>query len=309
MPSQSKRFLGRLSSLKAFIIAPLVFLLLLGAVFAYSGLWPPMVVIESKSMQHADESSIGTIDTRDIVVVKKITSSDEVITYLDAVATGHTTYGELGDVIVYYKSGMSKPIIHRAMCNLVYNTTGGGFDVPALANVPSSMWSVTGDEKRWWNVEGVLELYDIGYQKVTLSIDLTAMLDYMKSPNYGGTPHGGLITMGDYNWYEGADGTYMGKYDQKWISTVKEPVKDEWLVGKARGELPWFGLLKLYATGTAPSYTPRNSVVDLIASVAAIVLLPIILDIILDLMKRRGVHLFGKNKVKDEGSDKRDPPE
>lgn len=126
-----------------------------------------MVVIESKSMQHADESSIGTIDTGDIVVVKKVTSTNEVVTYLDAVAAGHSTYGELGDVIVYYKSGMSKPIIHRAMCNLVYNTTGGGFDVPALANVPLNMWSVTGDEKRWWNIDGVLDLYDIGYQKVT----------------------------------------------------------------------------------------------------------------------------------------------
>ncbi len=308
MPPNKKGLLGRLSSFKAFIIAPVLFLLLLGAVFAYSGLWPPMVVIESKSMQHGDESSIGVIDTGDIVVVKKVTSVDEVITYLDGFATGHSTYGEPGDVVVYYKSGMSKPIIHRAMVNLEYNTTGGGFDLPVLANVPSSMWSVTGSEKSYWNMEGILELYDIGYQKITLSIDLTAMLDYMKSPSYDGEPHGGLITMGDFNWYEGANGSLMGKYDQKWIGTIKEPVKDEWLVGKARGELPWFGLLKLYATGTAPSYTPRNSVVGLVASVAAIIILPIVMDIIIDLMKKRGV-TFPSWRSKDKGSEKKDPPQ
>ena len=54
----------------------LVFLL----TFAYSGNWPPMVVIESGSMEHTDNplydepgfTHVGTIDTGDLVVVKKL---------------------------------------------------------------------------------------------------------------------------------------------------------------------------------------------------------------------------------------------
>jgi signal peptidase len=282
-----------LSSIKAFIIAPLIFLIVLGAVFAYSGVWPPMVVIESKSMQHGVDSSIGVIDTGDIVIVKQVSSLGEVTTYMDAVPSGYSTYSELGDVIVYYKTGMDKPIIHRAICNLVYNTTGGGFDVPALKNVPGSMWSVPGGEKVWWNLKDTLELHGIGYANVTVVLELATMLNYM---NATGSVHGGLITMGDNNWYNGPNGTALGKYDQKWINTVREPIKPEWIIGKARGELPWFGLLKLYATGTAPSYTPKNSQTDLVISLAHIIAVPVALDVSNSLLKKRGIEMFGWTK-------------
>ncbi|MDW5561640.1 MAG: hypothetical protein SA339_00310 [Methanomassiliicoccus sp.] len=275
------------SRLKPFIIAPVVFIIIVGGIFAYSGVWPPMVVIESKSMQHADTSSIGVIDTGDIVVVKSVGSTDDVVTYLEGMVTGHSTYGEPGDVVIYYKAGMSKPIIHRAICELVYNSTGGGFDIPDLAKVPASMWSVPGEAQEWWNLKDTVELYGIGYANATVTIDLGAMLDYMTSPGYSGEVHGGLVTMGDNNFYIGPNGTVIGKYDQKWISAVKEPIKDDWIVGKARGELPWFGLLKLYATGTAPSYTPENSKVNLIMSLALIITIPIAVDVIAAVMKKR----------------------
>ncbi len=241
-------------------------------------------------------------------MVKRITSTDEVITYLEAVATGHSTYGELGDVVVFYKSGMTKPIIHRAICDLIYNSTGGGFDLPVLADLPPNMWSVSEGEKRWWNMKGLLELYDIGYMGITLIIDLGAMLDHMSSENYEGAPHGGLITMGDYNWYRGLNGTLLGKYDQKWIGTVKEPLIAEWLVGKARGELPWFGLLKLYATGSAPSYTPKNSQLNLVASIGAIIIIPIVLDIVVDVFKGRRPQLSREEKEKSDEPKEGGPP-
>jgi signal peptidase len=297
-----------LSSLKAFIFAPLAFLIILGAIFAYSGIWPPMVVIESKSMQHGDDSAIGVIDTGDIVIVKKVTSTDDVVTYLEAIATGHSTYGELGDVVIYYKSGMSKPIIHRAMCDLVYNSSGGGFDVPDLANVPPGMWSVSGPDQVWWNLQGMLELQNVGYVGITLIIDLASMLDYMTSSSFVGSPHGGLITMGDNNWYESSNGTLLGKYDQKYINTVKEPIKAEWLIGKARAELPWFGLLKLYVSGTAPSYTPRNSQVNLAICLGLIIIVPIILDIIGTILRKRGGDPKGWIRRMMGRSKKRDPP-
>jgi signal peptidase len=270
-----------------YIIAPVIFIIVIGGIFAYSGVWPPMVVIESKSMQHADSSSIGVIDTGDIVVVKSVGSTGDVTTYLEGVATGHSTYGEPGDVIIYYKEGMSKPIIHRAICELVYNSTGGGFDIPELADVPASMWSVPNGPDVWWNLKDTVELYGIGFMDVTVTIDLGAMLDYMSSPAYSGEAHGGLITMGDNNFYTGPNGTLIGKYDQRWISSVREPIQNEWIVGKARGELPWFGLLKLYATGSAPDYTPQNSKVNLVVSLGLIIALPVAIDVVQSLMKKR----------------------
>ena len=287
VPSRQSSKKGIRSRLMPYIIAPVIFILVIGGIFAYSGVWPPMVVIESKSMQHADTSSIGVIDTGDIVVVKSVGSDDEVVTYLEGVATGRSTYSEAGEVVIYYKSGMSKPIIHRAICDLEYNATGGGFDIPELAEVPASMWSVPNGPNIWWNLKDTVELYDVGFLGVTVIIDLGAMLDYMSSPAYSGEPHGGLITMGDNNYYTGSNGTLLGKYDQRWISAGREPIKSEWIVGRASGELPWFGLIKLYATGSAPDYTPENSKVNLVVSLGLIIGLPIAVDVAQSIWKKR----------------------
>lgn len=278
-----------MSSLKAFIVAPLIFLIVLGSIFAYSGIWPPLVVIESKSMQHSPtESYIGVIDTGDIVIVKGSDSIDDVVTYVEGYATGFETYSEYGDVIIYYRSGMEKPVIHRAIVELEYNFTGGGFDIPSLQNLPASMWSVPG-ERTWWNLKESVTLYDIGYADVRVEIDLASMLSYMQAR---GTPHGGLITMGDNNWYTEIDGTNVGRYDQKWITSVQEPITSEWLIGKSRGELPWFGLLKLWATNTAPSYTPENSKTGLLVSLGLIIAVPVALDASNSLLKKRGIDMF-----------------
>jgi len=281
-----------ISTIKAFIIAPLIFLIVLAAIFAYSGIWPPMVVVESESMQHSDTTSyIGVIDTGDIVVVKRVDQIQEVTTYVEGVASGYSTYGEPGDVIIYDRPGMAKPIIHRAIVNLEYNLTGGGFDIPSLASLPDDMWSVPG-ERTWWNLQDSVTLNRIGYANATLEVDLATMLAQMQ---HNGDRHGGLITLGDHNW-DVVNGTAVARYDQKWISSVREPIKEDWIVGKARGELPWFGLLKLYATGTVPDDAPRNSLQNLVITLGAIVIIPIALDIAASLLKRRGNELFGWTK-------------
>jgi signal peptidase I len=291
VPRRVVRSKGWLSSFKAFIIAPLIFVIVLGGIFAYSGIWPPLVVIESKSMQHSSDTSyIGAIDTGDIVIVKKSTAISDVVTYVEGEASGYSTYGEYGDVIIYYHQGMDKPIIHRAIVELVYNFTGGGFDIPSLAGLPDQQWSVPNAPHQWWNLKESVDIYDVGYMNSTVSLDLASMLEYMNS--HGGA-HGGIITMGDNNWFPGSDGSISGRYDQKWISSVKEPIMDAWLVGKARGELPWFGLLKLWATNTAPSYTPQNSQNDLIIALALIIIIPVGLDVTNGQLKKRGIHMFG----------------
>ena len=125
-------------------------LLVVSAVFmltwVYTGNWPPMVVIESGSMEHDDNplypepgfTHIGAIDTGDLVLVKSA-GRDDIVTYLAGKQQGYERYGDYGDVIIYYKNGLrgvcsagasldeaecnrqdgewtpATPVIHRAM--------------------------------------------------------------------------------------------------------------------------------------------------------------------------------------------------
>jgi len=279
------------SFVKGLIAALVVVLIIVGILFAYSGIWPPLVVIESDSMQHSDDrSSIGTIDTGDLVIVKKVDVAD-IVTYLEGQSTGYRTYGEYGDVIIYHRYGNTeqKSIIHRAILWLEYNTTGGGFDLPELAHIPASQWKVIGDEDTgWWNLDGIVEIYDIGYMKATLRLDIRAILSYFEST--GRTPHSGFITMGDHN-LGTQGGKLIGLYDQ--LAICREPVQEGWVVGVARGELPWFGLLKLWVTGDAPEHVPSNSVTNLWISLVFIIGVPLVLDVAGTVAKHKGIDLFG----------------
>ena len=53
---------------EAFLAIGLVFLLL-GSMWLATGMFPPMVVVESGSMKHTDEGSLGSIDPGDLVLV------------------------------------------------------------------------------------------------------------------------------------------------------------------------------------------------------------------------------------------------
>ncbi len=312
MPAGKGKKKDGLSGIKAFLIAPLIFIIVLGGMFAYSGIWPPLVVVESKSMQHdpnhttIGNSHIGTIDTGDIVIVKKVANISDVQTYVQGMVTGYKTYGEYGDVIIYYHQGMSEPIIHRAIVDLVYNYSGGGFDVPSLAEIPKSDWSVPGGQQVWWDLKGSLDLYNIGYMNATVLIDLSAMLTYMEST---GQVHGGIITMGDNNWEVGPNGTIIGLIDQGSIPLVMEPVPGSWIIGVARGEILGSGYLKLWATGTAPSYTPVNSEIDLLVTVGLIIGIPVSFDMINTMLKKRGIEPFRSWRRSWKGKDDKDEDE
>jgi signal peptidase I len=290
VPEEPKRPIRLPPALKGLVGALVLVLIILGSLFAYSGLWPPLVVVESDSMQHSDDSSsIGTIDTGDLVIVKK-TRAEDLRTYLEGQVSDYSTYGEYGDVVIYYRYGNTgyKSVIHRAILWLEYNTTGGGFDLPELANLPGEQWSVIdAEEQVWWNLQGAVEIYDIGYMEVTLQLDLASMLAYFESR--GRTPHSGYITMGDHNLATQA-GTLIGMYDQ--LAICREPVQENWIVGVSRGELPWFGLLKLWVTGDAPDNVPSNSVTNLWISLGLIIGIPLVMDVAGVVAKRRGIDLF-----------------
>ncbi|MDW5563980.1 MAG: hypothetical protein SA339_12230 [Methanomassiliicoccus sp.] len=258
----------------------LAFMLSVGTLALLLGTWPPFMAVESKSMQHSDNSSaIGVVDTGDVVVVSSSLVNGKVRTYLGSLQDDYRSFGEYGDVVIYQAPEDDIPIVHRAICELVYNSTAEGFDIPELAKVPASMWSVPAGDREWHGLSEWIELFDIGYANVTVHIDLHSLYVSMQDD-----PHGGLITMGDNNWKEINDQRY-GIVDQG--SLVQEPIRWSWVIGKVVGEVPWIGTIRLWMTGTAPPYMPANSVILLLATVGALAALPAVLWVSAQTLERR----------------------
>lgn len=274
----------------------LVIVILLLSVFIYAGMWPPVYVVESASMQHSDERSyIGTIDTGDLVIVQSSQGSG-VRTYVDSYSDGHRTFGDYGDVVVYERDGRSEytPIIHRAMVRLEFNITSSSFDIPSLASLPADKWgNGLAEDGRWWNLTEMVEIYDVGYMSALLRIDLSLLLEDR------GVTHGGLITMGDNN-VRSSGGQNVGIYDQSTAAISREPVMDDWIIGEAKAELPWLGLIKLWVNGNMPVSTPDNSKNALMVVLALIILVPLTMDLAGMMLQKRGIDVWAwlKDKVR-----------
>ncbi len=253
-------------------VAVLFVSLVLIAMFAYTGLWPPLVVVESDSMMHGfdNHSNVGTIDTGDLVLVKRVGKPSDVATYVDGLVSGHKTYGDYGDVVIYKRGGSDSttPIIHRAIIYLEYDASAGSYRAPSLQYIPADRWSTSNASNSWDDLNSVLYLTHLGYNDLTVTIDVG---DFIRSERSG------FVTKGDHN---------LG-IDQMFTTTG--PVDISWVVGKARGEIPWFGLLKLWSTGTLGSPAPDNSVRDLWISLALIIITPIIIDVVLTYREKRRI--------------------
>jgi len=256
--------------LRDLAIFGLIFAIGLGALFAYTQVWPPMVVVESSSMQHSDsESFLGVIDTGDYVLVQATPLRSQIVTWVEGRAQNYRTYGDFGDVIIFRPPPRpaDTPIIHRAILWLEWNaTTGGGWDAPSLLALSRSEWSArdgSGNPLPYpYNIDGDLTLYNVGYGgDLTRVLPVSVMLPRIS----------GFITMGDNNAYSsGAD---------RWI------VPQDHVIGHARGELPWFGLLKLTIApagyccqGWGDPRAPQNSWNALAASLVALVVIPVAAD-------------------------------
>jgi signal peptidase len=286
---------GRTAVVRDVLFAGIAVIIVIGSIFTYSSTWPPMVVIESGSMMHAKtDSGLGIIDTGDLTLVKEVNSVREVVTYFQGVKNGHQTYGNFGDVIIYARNGHREgtPIIHRAMTWLQYNHSGA----PIAGGQPPSAVNSTWDlpDIDIYNITvsaaplphrvveiGTIQTWHTGEKtEMILSIDLTqAVL------NMGPCQHSGFITKGDNNpgpdespggGGSGLTGPPPADCDPHGGSTNLQPVRLEWVVGRAEFELPWFGVIKLYAghAPCPPTCIPGNSVRNLFIAVAAILLGP-----------------------------------
>ena len=266
------KYRGLLLFLRDAGVALLFVILVLLAMFAYTGLWPPLVVVESNSMMHGEDnlSHIGTIDTGDLVLVKKVDKVSEVATYVDGLSSGHKTYGDYGDVVIYKRGGSDTitPIIHRAIIYLEINADGLSYRSESLDAAPSDRWSTADATDTWDSLTSTLTIAHVGYKDLTVVIDIGSMISSHRS---------GFITKGDHN--SQTDQMYAGG----------GPVDLTWVVGKARGEIPWFGLLKLWSTGSLGSPAPSNSVTNLWIALGAIVVTPIAIDISMTIIERRKI--------------------
>ncbi len=216
--------------------------LLLGSMWISTGTFPPMVVVESSSMMHDSEGSLGAIDPGDLILVMNKDRID-VISFVEATQMGNENYGYEshgmpGDVIIYRKNGGDDtPVIHRALLEAVSN--GTGWDVPGttLRNVDTISWTLE---------------YQCSYHGGTYSLRVE-----------GWEPeHSGFLTSGDNNNggcmidQPSANGQGGGLVDA--IGQPVEPVREEWIVGVASSEIPWIGTIKLVTSSTAGSVTAKS---------------------------------------------------
>lgn len=238
------------------LLAVLIVLLLL---WTYTGQWfeAPMVAIESGSMEHPDNppfGRVGTIDAGDMVLVQKVYTVDDIITHGGNLGgaqaeNGWRSYGDYGDVLIY------KPL--------------GKEDTPQI--IHRAMCWVEVNNKGNTTTYTVAE-YGV-FNEETLDIPELGLNH--KKPTW---THSGFLTMGDNN----------NVIDQ--ISSIcPQPLKMEWISGKARLEIPWLGTInlffddllsdKLFSDESTVSNVHEDCLISLGILIAILISIPIILDV------------------------------
>lgn len=92
------------------ILFSIILLITLAALlYAYAGVWPPMVSVEGKSM-------LPNMKQGDLILIQGLSHKD-VTTRNNATGDGYKMFNQYGDVIVFSPmgDGARTPVIHRAM--------------------------------------------------------------------------------------------------------------------------------------------------------------------------------------------------
>lgn len=123
--------------------------------YTISGIWPPMVAIESGSMEPGmSEGDIVFIVSPSNFVAEGATEQHGVVTHRQGKKDGYETFGDYGDVIVYRPDGseLRTAIIHRAMFYVEegeeYETIEGETKV-----APHDGFVTKGDANRYYDQE------------------------------------------------------------------------------------------------------------------------------------------------------------
>ncbi len=123
------------------IISTLIIVAVIGVGgYLITGAWPFMVAVQSQSMEpHIHKGDV-------VILIGK--SRAEIVTYEEAKLINYTSFGDYGDVIVYYPNGDSSktPIIHR-----VIKWVKKGEIMPNGMKAPNSGYITKGDANRLYD--------------------------------------------------------------------------------------------------------------------------------------------------------------
>ena len=272
------------------------------ALFIHTGSMPPLVVVESESMIHDEKGEVGSIDAGDLILVHK-DPADAIITFAEATDSNNPSYGYdqhgmEGDVIIYAKNGEEgTPIIHRAIMRVLAASTTAperGEAAPCPINSSYDEELIAPDGLMgaciWtWTVPGTSA---INVSTVSIKFDGTDAGYYdCKRPAHGNVEahlvvwdwrpsHEGILTLGDNNQCSVDQGASVtnGSAGVHSESGVVGPIRDDWVLGVAGGELPWIGTVKLMVGGPNSYGTrdvPSSSFFALFTLIALVLVSPL----------------------------------
>ena len=275
------------------VLAAGMITLLVLAMWAHTGSMPPLVVVESNSMQHDSDGEIGTIDAGDLILVHS-PDDNRIITFAEATDSksdyyGYESLGMEGDVIIYERNGESDstPIIHRAIYEISI-----GESVPAenqddceggvfWNGLCITSWSVPGSDQV--NVKEINLVFDgVNTGKYACGgVAAQHGSEWFSVENYS-PMNPGYITLGDNNDCNDDQGVFEFAQGLSSIhSGMIRPVQEDWVIGISGAEIPWLGTVKLMVSGgdsPGVSQVPGLSFVFLIAFVGIVLAAPAIIE-------------------------------
>ncbi len=297
--------------LREITLAGAMILFLVVGLWAHTGSMPPLVVVESSSMIHEVDGEVGSIDAGDLILVKD-SSFESIVTFAESTdpdnpSHGYSMHGMNGDVIIYQKNGdPGTPIIHRAILRVEPSQTltpdrnvssdsnnsehcpnGGTWDANSIDsdlkmgtcvltwNVPGT--NVSDQEKITIHFDGINAGYYDCKRNVHANVEAFLVV-WQWQPKQAG-----ILTLGDNNQCSVDQGglAVNGSSGVHSQSGVAGPVRSDWLIGVAGGEIPWLGSVKLMASGAdspGTSYVPNSSFVYLAMIIGSILLAPVLLE-------------------------------
>jgi len=276
------------------ILAAGMIALLVLAMWAHTGSMPPLVVVESNSMQHDSSGEVGTIDAGDLVLVHS-PDSNIIITFAEATDSesqyfGYESLGMEGDVIIYERNGESDstPIIHRAL-----------FKVEIGQSTPTNEEGECSEDVVLWQDECITAWTVPGSNQVDVE-SINLIFDGNETGKYacGGVAaqHGsgwfsvenftpsnpGYITLGDNNDCNDDQGVFeFARGLSSLHSGMIKPVQEDWVIGISGAEIPWLGTVKLMVSGgesPGVSQVPGSSFIFLILFIGAVLATPMLIE-------------------------------
>lgn len=246
---------NKISIIRDILVAFLVVIVILLLLWSYTGQWfgAPMVAIESGSMMHIDEEfgRIGYIDAGDMVLLVKVNEKSDVLTRENEKLKFSDGYRSYGNY--------GDVIIYKKY---------GRNDEDQIIH-RAICWIEYNENNTYTVIE--YELFNV----TSITIPELGLSNYRP-------PHSGFITQGD-------NPITNDRCDQAG-GICSEPIKTEWITGKARFELPWIGTINLLFNDIISGSfwnnneitvfnVPTDSIICLIILLVIIISIPIILDI------------------------------